>query len=139
MKPFTIFTLTFLVLISCGTPYDSSKKDTGLVGKWTLVKEVKGEKVIDYDGIPTASKYEFKDNGYYVYFDQITNEKIAKSGVGTIQDNEKGQYVIDGKHLILNHYIGDSLVSKSLSIETQNATKLIVVDKKSGKTSHYIK
>lgn len=138
MKLFTIITLT-LIISACGTPYDNSKKDTGIIGKWTLVKEIWGEKEVNYDGIPTASKFEFKENGYYFYFDQITNEKIAKSGVGTIQENEKGQYIIDDNNLQLNHYEGDNLAIKIYQIKSQSASSLILVDMKSGKISHYIK
>ncbi|MES2799538.1 MAG: lipocalin family protein [Bacteroidota bacterium] len=140
MKSLFIFSLLAIFSISsCGTPYDSSQKNTGIVGNWTLVKEVKNNKVINYDGIPTASKYEFKENGYYVYYDKITNEKIAKSGVGTIQDIEKGQFMQEDADLKLNHYLGDSLVTKTLIVKEQTATHLTLFDETTNKTSHFKK
>lgn len=129
-----------LFLSSCGsTETKNPIESKDLQGVWTLYKETKGDKTIDYTGEPTASRYEFKANGYFVYYDQITNKKISDSGVGSIQDHLKGQYELKNNELHLNHYVGDSLITKVLSVESPSEKELVLVDDKSGKTSYFRK
>lgn len=133
--PTIVFTI--LLLFSCGTDQQKKIDIDALKGTWTLFKEMKNGETKDYSGVPTASKIEFKENGYYVFFDQITDEKISKSGVGNIQDNLKGQFELNEHELILNHYIGDSLAVKKFTIESLSSDELVLVDKQVSKTSYF--
>lgn len=136
----TSFIALIVILSSCGSS-DSGKKIQvkDLDGIWTLYKETKGDKTIDYSGEPTASRYEFKENGYFVYYDQITNKRISESGVGSIQDHLKGQFELKENEILLNHYKGDSLITKVFEIESSSSDELVLVDNKTGKTSYFKK
>lgn len=137
---YILFAAITLLFNSCGSSDSTKDVETkDLHGIWTLYKETKGDKTIDYSGEPTASRYEFKENGYFVYYDQITNKKISESGVGSIQDLLKGQYEVKDNEVLLNHYKGDSLVTKIYAIESSSESELILVDNKTGKTSYYKK
>lgn len=134
----TLSLLLLIVITACNSGgHSAESKD--LVGTWTLFKEEKSGKTIDYSGVPSATKIEFKENGYFLLFDKITDEKMSNSGVGTIQDNLKGQYELSEKTIKMNHYVGDSLITKEWSIQSIDGTTLIVIDNKSGKTSHFKK
>lgn len=137
---YILFITTSIFISSCGSNESTNAFEVkDIQGIWTLYKETKGDKTIDYSGEPTASRYEFKENGYFVYYDQITNKKISDSGVGSIQDHLKGQFEVKENEILLNHYKGDSLITKVLSIESASSDELILVDEKSGKTSYFKK
>jgi hypothetical protein len=116
---------------------EKNVKSKDLHGIWTLFKETKGSKTIDYSSEKSVSRYEFKENGYFAHFDQITNNKMSRSGIGSIHDNLKGQYELKENKLILNHYIGDSLLTKLFTIESVDSDELILIDKKLGKVSYF--
>jgi hypothetical protein len=130
---FTVLFITSLLsLSSCGDNSvndEKSKTENAVVsinGDWTLRKEEKNGKKLDYSGKPTAVTLTIKENGYFIFFDKITNEKISDSGVPKIQERFKGQYDLDGKELSLNHFVDDSLVSESFTIQSLTASELIL-------------
>ena len=135
---YAIMLFALLLFVSCSTNNDKVEQ-TDLTGTWTLFKEVKNEKTIDYSGVPSATKIEFKDNGYFLIFDKITDEKISSAGVGTIQDNLKGQYEIIDNLIRMNHYLGDSLIKKDLEVVSFDDETLVLKDPKTGKTSYFKK
>lgn len=142
MKTFTIplSVLLIALLSACGNPSSSTKPDSkDLKGTWTLFKETKQGKTIDYSGVPSASRIEFKENGYFVYFDQITDEKINKSNIGSIQDYLKGQYELKDGEILLNHYNQDTLVTKRLRLESLKENEMILKDERAGKLSYFKK
>lgn len=127
-------------LSSCGSSNSGNEiqiKD--LHGIWTLVKESKDDQTINYLGDPIVSRYEFKENGYFICFDQITNKKINKSDIGAIQDHIKGQFELKENEILLNHYVGDSLITKEFEIESSSSNELVLIDSKTGKTSYFKK
>ena len=129
--------LLFLVLFSCTNSNNKeSVEPSDITGLWTLFKEEKQGRTIDYSGVPSATRIELKENGYFLLFDQITNEKINTSDVGSIQDKLRGQYQVNDGVIQLNHYIGDSLVQRKLTILSLDKDVLILKDEKA-KTSHY--
>jgi len=132
----TAFLFLFL-LIGCTSTTDVKElQRADITGIWTLFKEEKQGKTIDYSGVPSATRIEFIENGYYLLFDQITDEKINSTSFGSIQDKLKGQFeVVDGT-IQLNHYIGDSLVKRQLSIVSMEKDVLILQDD-NGKTGHF--
>lgn len=140
----SLFFLPIIVVLFLISSCTSSEKQLDLKkedvqGIWTLYKETKGDKTIDYSGEPTASRYEFKENGYFVFYDQITNKKISDSGVGSIQDLLKGQYEVKEGEIYLNHYVGDSLITKVFAVEVTGQEELVLIDNKRGKTSYFKK
>ncbi|MEY3236426.1 MAG: hypothetical protein RI883_527 [Bacteroidota bacterium] len=144
-----IFTALLLLIVtslqSCGekeTSDEAGKTDNSIVsinGDWTLHKEEKNGKKLDFSGKPTAVTLTIKENGYFIFFDKITNEKISNSGVPKIQERYKGQYDLDGKELSLNHFVNDSLVSESYSIESLTATELILKSNTTKNIQHFKK
>jgi hypothetical protein len=135
---YTLMLSAILLIVSCSTN-NNKVEQTDLTGTWTLFKEVKNEKTIDYSGVPSAAKIEFKDNGYFLIFDKITDEKISNAGVGTIQDNLKGQFEIIDNVIRMNHYVGDSLIKKDLEVVSFDEETLVLKDPKTGKTSYFKK
>lgn len=134
----SFFLATMLFLVACSTN-KTNLEQSDLTGTWTLFKEVKNEKTIDYSGVPSATKIEFKDNGYFLIFDKITDEKISNAGVSTIQDNLKGQFEIMDNVFQMNHYLGDSLIKKELEVVSFDEKTLVLKDPKTGKTSYFKK
>ena len=116
---------------------EAKKED--ITGTWTLFKETKKGETIDYSGVPSASRIEFKENGYFVYFDQITDEKINNSGIGSIQDNLKGQYELKDGFILLNHYNQDTLLTKTFVLKSLKDGELVLKDEESDKLSYYKK
>jgi hypothetical protein len=144
-----IFTALLLLIVtslqSCGekeTSGEAEKTENTVVsinGDWTLHKEEKNGKKWDYSGKPTAVTLTIKENGYFIFFDKITNEKISNSGVPKIQERYKGQYDLDGKELSLNHFVNDSLVSESYTIESLTANELVLKSNTTKNIQHFKK
>lgn len=144
-----IFTVLLILsavsLESCGEKGVSNKttetKDTtfSLNGDWTLFKEEKKGQKLDYASEPIAVTITFKENGYFIFYDKITNEEISNSGVPKIQERYKGQYEIVGKELNLNHFINDSLISENFTIEGLTASELILKSKRTSNIQYFKK
>ena len=131
----------FLVAILFVVAYSTNKihlKIPDLSGKLILFKDVRNEKTIDHSGVPSASKIAFKDNAYLPMLDKITQERTSNFGVGTIQDNLKGQFEIPDNVIQMNHYTGNSLIKKELEVVSFNEETLVLKYEKTYKTS-YIK
>jgi hypothetical protein len=139
MKNSLLLTASLFLFLLIGCTTSTNVKDlqsSDLTGLWTLFKEEKQGKTNDYSGVPSATRIEFIENGYFLMFDQITDKKINSTSFGSIQDKLKGQFeVVDGT-IQLNHYIGDSLVKRQLSIVSMEKDVLVLQDDK-GKTSHF--
>jgi len=135
--PFFLF--ISILITSCGTSENPKSTEENLFGTWTLFKETKQGKTIDYTGVPAASRIEFDSTGYFVYYHQITDEKISNAGVGVIQDHYKGQFKLEEMDLKMNHYIQDTLIVKQYKIEKISDTELVLLDQKAGKVSYYKK
>lgn len=135
----SLLLLTSLIISSCGSSESAKSDEENLFGTWTLFKETKQGKSIDYSGVPAASRIEFDSTGYFVYYDQITDEKISNSGVGMIQDHYKGQFKLEEMDLKMNHYIQDTLIVKKFKIEKISENELVLLDEKAGKTSYFKK
>lgn len=139
MKKYALYLPLILLLftVSCqGTQDVKNLKDSDITGVWTLFKEEKQGKTIDYSGVPSATRIEFIENGYFILFDQITDEKINSSGIGSIQDKFKGQYELKDGHIRLNHYVGDSLIKQDLELLSMEGDVMVIKDPK-GKVSHF--
>ena len=129
--------LVLFLIIGCTSGTDVKKlQSSDLTGLWTLYKVEKEGKTQDYSGVPSATRIEFIENGYFLLFDQITDDKINSAGKGSIQDKLKGQYEVSKGALQLNHYVGDSLIRREMKIISLEKDVLILEDEK-GKTSHY--
>lgn len=107
---------------------NTEQTEVTLNGTWTLYKEVINGKQIDHSGKPTAVSLTIKENGFYLLFDKITDPKIVGSGVSEIQERYKGQYEKKGNILTMNHFVDDSLVVKSVTIESLSMNELILKD-----------
>lgn len=104
-------------------------------GTWTLVKELhKGGKNVVWEGRPTVPEMTFKENGYFLFVDRITDEKMKSEGIPTIQDRYKGQYDLKNNKLTLNHYQSDSLITRTFAVEEISANELVINDKDNGHT-----
>ncbi len=135
---FLIVTLLAPLTYSCASKSGSNENGRyDLNGRWILYKETKNGKSKAYDSSPVAMKFEFKENGYFVMYDEITDTKIVSAGVETIHDKLKGQFQLEADQLRLNHYIGDSLATRIFKVESLNSKKLILFDKMLNKTLYY--
>lgn len=105
----------------------TEKTEATITGTWTLYKEVINGKQVDHSGKPTAVSLTLKENGFYILFDKITDPKISGS-VDEIQERYKGQFEQKDKVLTMNHFVNDSLVSKSVTIERLTENELILKD-----------
>lgn len=108
-------------------------------GEWTMYKEQKNGKVVDSKGKPTAVSIEFEANGYFVFFDKITDQKMIDSGVSEIQERYKGQFTLNGKNLKMNHFVNDSLITEEFEVQTLTADELVLKNKASNHVEFYKK
>ena len=108
-------------------------------GEWTMYKEQKNGKVVDSKGKPTAVSIEFEANGYFVFFDKITDQKMIDSGVSEIQERYKGQFTLNGKNLKMNHFVNDSLITEEFEVQTLTADELVLKNKASNYVEFYKK
>lgn len=106
----------------------SESSESNIIGTWTLYKEVINGKQVDHTGKPTAVSLTLKENSFFILFDKITDPKIVDSGVNEIQERYKGQYEKKDNNLIMNHFVDDSLVSKSVTIKLLTENELILKD-----------
>lgn len=107
---------------------NNEKTEISLTGTWSLYKEVIKGKQIDHSGKPTALSLTFKENNFFILFDKITDPKIVGSGVGEIQERYKGQFEKKDDKLIMNHFVNDSLVTKSVTIKRLTENELVLKD-----------
>ncbi len=127
MKNFIYFFLMAFTIASCGgTEVTGNKGNDSISGKWTLYKEIKDGHSFNYVGVPTATKIEFKENGYFIFFEEIIDEKINNESIGSIQENSKGQYSISDKQLKMNRFEGDSSSTEIWTIDKLSINELIL-------------
>lgn len=144
IKFFALLLVGVTLFSSCDSskPAESQKetKDetVSIHGTWTLFKEDKNGKHHDYVGKPTAVSLTLKENGYFIYFDMITDEEMSKSGVDQIQERYKGQFELKDKDLTLNHFVNDSLIAENYTIQNLSADELVLKETKTGNI-HYFK
>lgn len=144
-KFFALLFLGFVSLVSCNSNDSKedqkveTKKAVSVYGTWTLFKENKNGKINDYSGKPTAVSLTLKENGYFIYFDLITDKKMSDSGVDQIQERYKGQFELKDKELILNHFVNDSLNSEKYLIQNLSAEELVLKEDKTGNTKYFKK
>lgn len=146
MKPFiTVLTIvtSMYFLNSCSGSSSETEKSTSssqpIFGTWTLIKENKNGKEVNYDGKPTSLKLTLKDNGYFILFDKITDEKIKNSGVSSIQEYYKGQYKKQNKTLVINRFEGDSIISTKYQIKELSNDQLVLTETKANHVQYFKK
>ena len=108
-------------------------------GEWTMYKEQKNGKLVDSKGKPTAVSLEFGVNGYYVFFDKITDQKMIDSGVSEIQERYKGQYSLKGTDLKMNHFVNDSLITEEFEVQKLTTDELVLKNKNTNHIEYYKK
>jgi hypothetical protein len=118
---------------------DSEKEKVTLTGVWMLYKEQKNGKVADFSDKPSVVSIEFKENGYFLFFDKITDKKIKDSGVDEIQVRFKGQYEFNAKSLKMNHFENDSLIAEEFTIENLTENELQLRNKATNHIEYYKK
>lgn len=143
---FSFLSLSLLVVsTSCSTsePQTEEKSEKPVAvtinGEWTMYKEQKNGKILDSKGKPTAVSIEFEANGYYVFFDKITDKKMIDSGVSEIQERYKGQYSLKGTVLKMNHFVNDSLITEEFDVQKLTADELVLKNKNSNHVEYYKK
>jgi len=143
---FSFLTLSILVVsTSCSSTETKSEEksekpvEVTINGEWTLFKEQKNGKILDSKGKPTAVSIEFEANGYYVFFDKITDQKMIDSGVSEIQERYKGQYSLKGTILKMNHFVNDSLITEEFEVQKLTADELVLKNKISNHVEYYKK
>lgn len=143
---FSLLTLSLLVVsTSCSSKEPKTEEKTEkpvevtINGEWTMYKEQKNGKLVDSKGKPTAVSLEFEANGYYVFFDKITDEKMIESGVSEIQERYKGQYSLKGKDLKMNHFVNDSLITEEFEVQKLSANELVIKNKNTNHIEYYKK
>jgi hypothetical protein len=147
MKRFLSFlTLSILVIsTSCSSTETKSEEksekpvEVTINGEWTLFKEQKKGKILDSKGKPTAVSIEFEANGYYVFFDKITDQKMIDSGVSEIQERYKGQYSLKGTILKMNHFVNESLITEEFEVQKLTADELVLKNKNTNHVEYYKK
>lgn len=143
---FSFLALSILVVsTSCSSTESKSEEksekpvEVTINGEWTLFKEQKNGKILDSKGKPTAVSIEFEANGYYVFFDKITDQKMIDSGVSEIQERYKGQYSLKGTDLKMNHFVNDSLITEQFEVQKLTADELVLKNKNSNHVEYYKK
>jgi hypothetical protein len=143
---FSFLSLSLLVVsTSCSTsePQTEEKSEkpveVTINGEWTMYKEQKNGKLVDSKGKPTAVSLEFGANGYYVFFDKITDQKMIDSGVDEIQERYKGQYSLKGTNLKMNHFVNDSLITEEFEVQKLSANELVIKNKNTNHIEYYKK
>ncbi len=143
---FSFLALSILVVsTSCSSTEPKSEEksekpvEVTINGEWTLFKEQKNGKILDSKGKPTAVSIEFEANGYYVFFDKITDKKMIDSGVSEIQERYKGQYSLKGTVLKMNHFVNDSLITEEFDVQKLTADELVLKNKNSNQVEYYKK
>jgi uncharacterized lipoprotein YmbA len=142
---FFFFLAGSVFIVGCQNSEDTKSTEETIISKmdgpadikgtWTLTDELhKDGKNVVWEGRPTVPEMTFKENGYFLFVDRITDEEMKSEGIASIQDRYKGQYDLKGKTLTLNHYEADSLITRKFQIEKLNATELVINDKNHGHT-----
>lgn len=143
-----IATLLILGLITFQSCQNNSEKvetptsnndEVTILGTWTLYKEQINGKKIDHSEKPTAVSLTFKENGFYIFFDKITDKKISDSGVDEIQERYKGQYEKEDGKIMMNHFIEDSLITKNYIIDVLTNNELVLKDNNSKHIQYFKK
>jgi hypothetical protein len=105
-----------------------------------LNKEVfKDGRAVVWSGKPTVPQLDFKKNSFYLMLDRITEEKISRNGIPSIQERYKGQYSYKKGLLTLNHLENEEWIKDEFKIEQLDSKHLILRNTKTSKTSQYSK
>jgi len=134
--------LSFLILLSCdssSTPETPTEvSNPTLLGEWELSKEIVNGKTLDCSAEEIKTIISFKGEGYFIYFDDLSNSGIGTK-VAKIQTHYKGQYEVDGETLTLSYTDDSKDFEDVYTIKSTSDTQLVLVNSKSSKETHYTK
>lgn len=114
------------------------KEDANIYSTWVLTKEVQNGKVFNHSQKSSTVCLTMKENGFFIFFDRITNKKMNDSGINQIQERYKGQFEFDGSKLVLKHFINDSIIVENYVVQEFTPNELILKDTKT-ENIHYFK
>jgi len=97
---------TGILFLTAGLIFSSCSSKTidkeSLVGRWKLSKkEGNDKKSIDLTNKSTVLILNLEENGYYTYYDSVTNPDWINTGVPRIQVQSKGQWTLEDQILVL--------------------------------------
>lgn len=131
-----------LIFTSCETPATEEEpvieSTSSLLGEWEVSKEIVNGKTLDCSAEEIKTIISFKGEGYFIYFDDLSNSGIGKK-VAKIQTHYKGQYSVDEKNLVLTYTDDAKDYEDQYTIQSLSDSKLVLVNSKSTKETHYIK
>jgi len=124
-----LFLTAGLILCSCSS---NAVDKESLVGRWKLSKkEGNDKKSIDLTNKSTVLILHLEENGYFTYYDSVTNQDWIRTGVPRIQVQSKGQWTLEDNTLILN----DSEQDKEERLNIEKISENDMVTKNSEKKS----
>lgn len=136
-----IFTAIIALFSSCSGDTDVKKetiKITSLEGDWELTKELFNNQSFDCTENPIKTVLSFKENGYFIYFDDLTNSGLSGE-IDKIQMHFRGQYSLEENELILNHSENDEESSEVYDIKSISEKSLVIINTDNNKELHYTK
>lgn len=142
MRNFLFILSAIIVLFSsCSGDTDVKKeliKITSLEGDWELTKELFNNQSFDCTENPIKTVLSFKENGYFIYFDDLTHSGLSGE-IDKIQMHFRGQYSLEENVLTLNHSENDEESSEIYDIKSINDKSLVIVNTDNSKELHYTK
>jgi len=122
--------LGLFVFLAC----DSKKTSTSnkaivkkyLTKRWVLTNE---NGVLE-NGLPSHVILSLEDNGYFLVYDTIIDNRFLAAGIKRIQPISKGQWKMEKNQLILNHLLPNLSHTEIFLIKSLDRNKLVTIDDK---------
>ncbi len=136
-----IITITAIIFTGCTSSEIKTDEKTpavSLMGEWELSKEIVNGKTLDCSEEEIKTILSFTDQGYFVYFDDLSNSGLGAK-IAKMQTHYKGQYLVEGDTLSLSYTDDAEDYRDDYSIKTASKKELVLVSLSSTKEIHYIK
>jgi len=140
-KLFFTFSLIILLFSGCNEASNGSLKTidvASLEGDWELTQEVFNNQTFDCTDNPIKTVLTLKENGYFIYFDDLTNSGLI-GDIDKIQVYLRGQYTFEENILTLNQTENSEESSETFEVKSVDKKELVLVNIDSTKELHYKK
>jgi hypothetical protein len=153
MKTYYLFLFSFLFFVSCeSSETETSEQDNQgnierseptiedlLSNRWVYKERVndEGTKRIEFGDDYSERIIRIENNGHFMIYDSITDDKMINKGVPRIAKKSSGQWELLDNKLTLLHIENDTIRKEELFIDNLENGELITSSANRGKVTYY--
>jgi hypothetical protein len=111
-----------------------------LVRRWRFNerKSADGKSSMKYGDQSSDVVMRLEENGFYIVYDSITDQRIIDKGVRTLEQRHSGQWnLIDENTLVLQRIASDTILFDTLMIDKLDDNELVTTTKNKNRITYF--